>query len=103
MGRQANDRNSIRENKKSVEGRSPDDPVMTYRELYEKTGITPQHLHKIEGDSLNKMISAMADKYTFHDAILLIAQILNIDPGYLIKKLDTDNKKLLHAYKIQDR
>jgi transcriptional regulator with XRE-family HTH domain len=76
---------------------------LTYEEIGDRLGISPQQVHKIEKESFNKIIRRFESLtgLNIFDVIIAISQHFGIDPDQCYKKLDKDNHNKLCQY-IQD-
>jgi transcriptional regulator with XRE-family HTH domain len=77
---------------------------LSFDEISEKIGISPQQVHKIEKEATNKMFSKLcnSNKFTPFEVHLGLSAYLGIEPEQLLKKLDNRNKRILFEFTNQE-
>jgi hypothetical protein len=73
--------------------------LKTYAEVGNIVNRTPQQIHKMEVDSINKIVDNLSNKYEFDEIIHMLTDMFGVDPEYILKKLKGTNLNLLQAYK----
>lgn len=77
---------------------------MTYNQIGKLLKLTPQQVHKIEKEALNKMFVTMltVKKMNPVEIAYALCETLNIDANQLFKKLNSDHKKSLLTFMEKD-
>jgi len=74
---------------------------LTYEEIGKKIGISPQQVHKIEKDALNKIIRMMRNcspNNTIFEILFAVSDHLGISLEQLYNKLDKENLDVLGLF-----
>jgi transcriptional regulator with XRE-family HTH domain len=73
---------------------------MTYEQIGNEVGISPQQVHKIEKEALNKMVSRLANLGTFNifEIIIGLSNEFGVEPHQIFGKLDIKNKETLYEF-----
>lgn len=70
---------------------------LTYEEIGNKLSISPQQVHKIEKEALNKLFKRLNDCTEFNPVQIMIGvcEEFGVNPEQIYKKLDKTNKNTL--------
>ena len=68
---------------------------LTYEQISEKMGISPQQVHKIEKDALNKIMDGLGDSFTNFDKVIALCSYLGTEPHQIYNKLNKPNRDLI--------
>lgn len=73
---------------------------MTYEKIGNELDISPQQVHKIEKEAINKMISGIVadSRFNVFDTILELSSFFGVDPHQIYGKLNKENKGKLYEY-----
>jgi hypothetical protein len=70
---------------------------LTYEEIGTKLSISPQQVHKIEKEAINKLFKRLFDctNYTPVEITTGVCEYFGVNPDQIYKKLDESNKAIL--------
>jgi len=70
---------------------------LTYEEIGKQLDISPQQVHKIEKEAINKVFKRLNDCTNFNPVQVMIGvcEEFNVNPEQIFKKLDDGNKNVL--------
>lgn len=76
----------------------------TYEQVGDQLGISPQQVHKIEKEAINKIIRRLNNfgQFNIFDIVVGLSEEFGVDPSQIYSKLDEENAETLkeHVYKI---
>ena len=67
----------------------------TYEQISERMGLSPQQIHKIEKDAINKMMDNLGDSFTNFDKVIALCSYLGTEPHQIYNKLNNKNRELI--------
>jgi transcriptional regulator with XRE-family HTH domain len=67
----------------------------TYEQISERMGLSPQQIHKIEKDAINKMMDNLGDSFTNFDKVIALCSYLGTEPHQIYNKLNKKNRELI--------
>lgn len=73
---------------------------MTYEKIGEKVGISPQQVHKIEKESINKIIKRILDEERFNifQIVVNLSEVFGVEPHQVYGKLNKKNKQIMYSF-----
>lgn len=73
---------------------------MTYEKIGEEVGISPQQVHKIEKETINKIINTINEEGRFNifQIVLNMAELFGVEPHQIYGKLNKKNKQLMYQF-----
>lgn len=73
---------------------------LTYDQIGSLKGISPQQVHKIEKEAINKIIYMMYEdeRFNIFEIIIALSDYFGVSPQQVYGKLNDSNKQLVYDY-----
>ena len=73
---------------------------LTYEQIGEMNGISPQQVHKIEKEAINKMVETMCkdERFNIFEIIIGLSDCFGVSPEQVYGKLNASMKQLVYDH-----
>lgn len=73
---------------------------LTYEQIGDILTISPQQVHKIEKEAINKIINILMDdgRFNIFEIVINVSEVFGVEPHQVYGKLNAKNKQLMYSF-----